>query len=62
MEYLGFILFLIGAGSMDSNGIGFYVAIATTLIGLLMMYTGEIIKDHVNWKRKANRRKYGNFN
>ena len=56
MEIIGFILFLIGAGSMDSQGIWYYVAIATTLLGILLMYTGEVIKEYVNWKRKANRR------
>jgi hypothetical protein len=56
MEYLGFILFLIGAGSMDSEGNWFYVAIATTLLGLLLMYTGEVIKEYIIWKRKANRK------
>lgn len=56
MEIIGFILFLIGAGSMDSEGIWYYVAIATTLLGLLLMYTGEVIKEYIIWKRKANRR------
>lgn len=62
MEIVGFVLFILGAAGMDSTGKWFYVAAGCILVGLLLMYTGEIIKDHVNWKRKANRRKYGNFN
>jgi len=53
MEIIGFILFLIGAGSMDSQGIWYYVAIVMTLFGLLLMYLGEKIKDYLWWKRKS---------
>lgn len=53
MEMIGFILFILGAAGMDSNGIWFYVAAGLVIVGLLLMYTGEVIKDRVKWQRKS---------
>lgn len=55
MEILGFILFLIGAASLDSTGTAYYVAIVLTIIGLVTMYCGDRIKGER--KRKHVRRR-----
>lgn len=55
MEILGFILFLIGAASLDSTGTAYYVAIVLTIIGLVTMYCGDKIKTER--KRKHVRRR-----
>lgn len=53
MEIVGFILFILGAAGMDSNGKWFYVAAFITILGVLLMYIGEAFKDYVIWKRKT---------
>ena len=53
MEIVGFVLFILGAAGMDSTGKWFYVAVGCILVGLLLMYTGEVIKDRVKWQRKS---------
>lgn len=55
MEILGFILFLIGAASLDSTGTAYYIAIGLTVIGLVTMYYGDRIKGER--KRKHVRRR-----
>ena len=51
METLGLILLLIGAGSMDSKGIGFYVAAGMIFAGLLLMASGQIKESYKEYKR-----------
>lgn len=53
MEIIGFILFLIGAGSMDSEGNWFYVAACCMVFGFFLMYLGEEIKDRAKRKRRC---------
>lgn len=55
MEIVGFILFLIGAASLDSTGTAYYVAIGLTIIGLVTMYCGDRIKTER--KRRHERRR-----
>ena len=56
MEIIGFILFLIGAASLDSTGTAYYVAIGLTIIGLVTMYCGDTIKSERRRKRNVRRR------
>ena len=56
IEILGFIMFLIGAGGMDSTGKGYVIAIIFVLVGMFLMFVGGAITDTL--ERKRRRRKY----
>jgi len=55
MEILGFVLFLIGAGGMDSTGKGYVIAVVFVITGMLLMFLGGAITDALKERRKRKR-------
>ena len=55
MEIIGFIMFLIGAGGMDSIGKGYVIAVTFILVGMLLMFVGGAITDALKERRKRKR-------
>ena len=59
MEILGFVLFLIGAGGMDSTGKGYIAAVVFVLVGMFLMFVGGTITDELERKRRRRHERTG---